>query len=98
MLGGASELLGDTDAFLRDHEATYLRALGLSQTLVDALYDERVNFRDGLVSTGQLAMKLLTVLEDGYGRVEGIIYASGPDDYTSADCPRYGSLKGGNCD
>lgn len=97
MLGGASELLGDTDAFLRDHEAKYLQALGLSQTLVDVFYDERVGFREGLVATGQLAMKLLTVLEDGYGRVEGIIYASGPDDYTSADCPRYRSLKAANC-
>ena len=97
MLGGASALLGETDEFLRDHEAKYLHALGLSQTLVDALYDTRVDFREGLVSTGQLAMKLLSVLEDGYGRVEGIIYASGPDDYTSEDCPRYGSLKGGNC-
>lgn len=98
MLGGASALLGDTDQFLRDHNDKYMRALGLSQTLVDGFYDERVGTRRSLVATGQLATSLLTTLEDGYGRVEGIVHADGPDDYTRADCPRYGPLAGGNCD
>ncbi len=98
LLDGGSGLLGDTDAFLREHEAKYLKALALSRTLIDALYDGRVGFADGLVATGQLAVQLLSILEDGYGRVEGIVYVGGPGDYTAADCPRYGALKGGNCD
>lgn len=97
LLGGGAALLQETDDLLRDHEAKYLRALALSQILVDAVYDGRFGLRDGLLATGDLSARLLTVLEDGYGKVEGIVYSSGPADYTKADCPRYGSRKGANC-
>jgi hypothetical protein len=67
-------------------------------TLVDALYDGRADLRNALLETGRVSRSLLSVLEDGYGRVEGYVHLSGPDDYTAADCPQYGSLKGDNCD
>ena len=66
-------------------------------TLVDALSDERANLRSALLETGRVSRSLLSVLEDGYGRVEGYVHTSGPADYTRADCPQYGSLKGDNC-
>ena len=66
-------------------------------TIVDGLYDERTGLRDTLLETGSTSAKLLTVLEDGYARVEGYIHAAGPGDYTRADCPRYGAAAGGNC-
>jgi phospholipid/cholesterol/gamma-HCH transport system substrate-binding protein len=98
LLDGGTALMRESNAFLTSNEADYLKALGLSVTLVDAVYDGRSNLRSALLETGRISPSLLSVLEDGYGRVEGYIHTSGPDDYTSADCPRYGSLKGGNCD
>lgn len=98
LLGGAAALLEDTNSFLTVHEAKYLRALGLSQTLIDAVFDERGNLRATLLAFGTVSNKLLSVLEDGYGRVEGIVYTSGPGDYTRADCIRYGTLKADNCE
>jgi len=98
LLDGGTSLLVESDSFLTSNEPDYLKALGLSVTLVDALYDNRANMRSALLETGRVSRSLLTVLEDGYGRVEGYIHTSGPADYTPADCPRYGSLKGANCE
>ena len=97
LLDGGLTLVRETDALLAKHERSYLRALDHSVTLVDALYDERAGLRDTLLETGEVSARLLTVLEDGYARVEGYIFAVGPDDYTRADCPRYGPRAGGNC-
>lgn len=97
LLDGGLTLMRDTRTFLVDNERAYLRALSLSVTLVDAVYDERAGLRATLLETGSTSAKLLTVLEDGYARVEGYIHARGPEDYTRADCPRYGSRAGGNC-
>jgi phospholipid/cholesterol/gamma-HCH transport system substrate-binding protein len=97
LLDGGLTLMEDTNELLTEHKSAYLEALSLSVILVDVLYDERGGLRDTLLETGNTSATLLTTLEDGYARVEGYIYASGPDDYTSADCPRYGSLPGGNC-
>ncbi|KAA1419318.1 MCE family protein [Nocardioides humilatus] len=97
LLDGGLLLVQDTQDFLTKHERAYLHALSLSQTLVDGAYDERTGLRDTLLETGVLSHQLLTILEDGYGRVEGYIYARGPEDYTKADCPRYGSAAGANC-
>ncbi|HJR88998.1 MAG TPA: MCE family protein [Aeromicrobium sp.] len=98
LLDGGTALMRESNAFLTSNEADYLKALGLSVTLVDAVYDGRANLRSALLETGRISPSLLSVLEDGYGRVEGYIHTSGPDNYTSADCPQYGSLKGDNCD
>jgi len=97
LLDSGATLLTESNAFFTSNEKDYLRALGLSVTLVDALYDGRTGLRDSLLETGRVSPKLLTTLEDGYGRVEGVVHTAGPDPYTRADCPRYGSLKGGNC-
>lgn len=98
LLDGGTTLMKESDAFLTTNEADYLTALGLSVTLVDALYDNRSGLQDTLLETGRVSRSLLTVLEDGYGRVEGYLHTNGPADYTSADCPRYESLEGDNCD
>lgn len=98
LLDGGTALMRESNAFLTSNEADYLKALGLSVTLVDALYDGRADLRSALLETGRVSRSLLSVLEDGYGRVEGYIHTSGPADYTRADCPRYGSLEGDNCD
>lgn len=97
LLDGGLTLVQETDTLLTKHERSYLRALDLSVTLVDGLYDERAGLRETLLETGEVSARLLTVLEDGYARVEGYIFAVGPDDYSRADCPRYGSRSGGNC-
>ena len=97
LLDSGTTLLQESDAFLTSTEADYLKALDLSVTLVDALYDGRTGLRDTLLETGRVTKSLLSVLEDGYGRVEGYLHAAGPPDYTAEDCPRYGSLKGANC-
>lgn len=97
LLDGGLALLQEADALLVDNERAYLRALSLSVTLVDGAYDERSGLRDTLLETGNTSAKLLTVLEDGYARVEGYIFARGPEDYTRAHCPRYGGHRGGNC-
>lgn len=97
LLDGGLTLIQDTEAFLTEHERAYLRALSQSVVLVDAVHDERFGLRDTLLETGNVSVKLLSTLENGYARVEGYIYATGPGDYTRADCPRYGSLRGGNC-
>lgn len=97
LLDGGLVLLRETDTVLTKHERSYLRALSLSVTIVDALHDERGGLRDTLLETGETSARLLTVLEDGYGRVEGYIFSNGPDDYTRGDCPRYGGRAGGNC-
>jgi len=97
LLDGGTALMRESDTFLTSNEADYLKALDLSVTLSDALYDGRSNLRSLLLETGRVSRKLLTVLEDGYGRVEGYVHTNGPADYTPADCPRYGSLKGDNC-
>lgn len=97
LLDGGLTLVQDTHDFLLEHERDYLRALSLSVTLVDTLNDERDGVRNTLLATGEVSTKLLSVLEDGYARVEGYIFSNGPDDYTRADCPRYGSRQGGNC-
>jgi hypothetical protein len=62
------------------------------------LYDSRSNLRDALLETGRVSKSLLSVLEDGYGRVEGYLHPVGPPDYTGADCPQYGELTGDNCE
>lgn len=97
LLDGGTALIRESDTFLTSNEADYLKALGLSVTLVDVLYDERANLTSALLETGAISRSLLSVLEDGYGRVEGYIHTSGPADYTRADCPQYGSLKADNC-
>ncbi|KAA1426984.1 MCE family protein [Nocardioides antri] len=97
VLDGGLTLVQETDDLLVKHERAFLRALSLSVTLVDTLYDERGGLRDTLLETGDTSAQLLTVLEDGYARVEGYIHSNGPADYTRADCPRYGSREGGNC-
>ncbi|MEZ0578035.1 MCE family protein [Nocardioides sp. MH1] len=97
LLDGGLLLVQDTDDFLTEHETDYLHALSLSQTIVGAVYDERAGVSQTLLETGNLSHQLLSTLEDGYARVEGYIYLRGPDDYTRADCPRYGSDAGGNC-
>jgi len=97
LLDSGTALLTESDAFFTSNEKDYLKALGLSVTLVDVLYDGRTGLRDTLLETGRVSPKLLTVLEDGYGRVEGYVHTNGPDVYTSADCPRYGSTAGDNC-
>jgi virulence factor Mce-like protein len=97
LLDGGLALIEDTQEFLTDHERAYLHALSRSVVLVDAVHDERGGLRDTLLETGDVSSQLLTVLEDGYARVEGYVYAGGPVEYTRADCPRYGSLPGGNC-
>ena len=91
-------MLRESDAFLTSTEADYLKALDLSVTLVDALYDNRANLRSALLETGRVSKSLHSTLEDGYGRVEGYLHGAGPADYTRADCPQYGALKGDNCD
>lgn len=98
LLDGGSALLRESNSFFTSTEEDYLTALGLSVTLVDVLHDGRSGLRDTLLETGNVSRNLLTVLEDGYARVEGVIYLAGADEYTRADCPRYGSLKGANCD
>lgn len=98
LLDSGATLMTESDRFFTSNEKDYLRALGLSVTLVDALYDSRKGLRDALLETGRVSPKLLTTLEDGYGRVEGYVYTAGPDPYTRADCPRYGSLEGDNCE
>lgn len=90
-------LMQEANRFLVGTERDFLDALSMSVTLVDTLYDERNGLRDTLTITGTTSAKLLSVLEDGYARVEGYVRVSGPGDYTRADCPRYGSLRGGNC-
>ena len=97
LLDSGTSLMTESDKFFTSNEKDYLKALGLSVTLVDALYDGRTGLRDALLETGRISPKLLSTLEDGYGRVEGYIHTSGPDSYTPADCPQYGSLKGANC-
>jgi virulence factor Mce-like protein len=98
LLDSGTMLMTESDAFFTSNEKDYLKALDLSVTLVDALYDGRTGLRDALLETGRVSPKLLSTLEDGYGRVEGYVHTNGPAAYTRADCPRYGSLKGGNCD
>jgi virulence factor Mce-like protein len=98
LLDSGTALMRESDAFLTSNEADYLTALDLSVTLVGALYDSRDGLRDALLETGRVSKSLLSVLEDGYGRVEGYLHVAGPPDYTRADCPQYGSLKGANCE
>jgi phospholipid/cholesterol/gamma-HCH transport system substrate-binding protein len=98
LLDSGSALLRESNAFFTDNEKAYLKALGLSVTMVDVLYDGREGLRDSLLETGNISRNLLTVLEDGYARVEGVVYSAGAPEYTRADCPRYGSAKGDNCD
>lgn len=98
LLDGGTTLMQESDAFLTSNEADYLEALDLSVTLVGVLYDSRTGVRDALLETGRVSRSLLSVLEDGYGRVEGYLHLAGPPDYTRADCPQYGSLKGDNCE
>jgi phospholipid/cholesterol/gamma-HCH transport system substrate-binding protein len=98
LLDAGMSLMQESDSFLTSTEADYLKALDLSVTLVGALYDSRAGLHDALLETGRVSKSLHSTLEDGYGRVEGYIHGSGPADYTTADCPQYGSLKGDNCD
>ena len=97
LLDSGGALMAESNTFLLSNEEQYLKALGLSVTLVQALYDNRADLRNGLLETGNVSRELLTTLEDGYARVEGYIITAGPDDYTSADCPQYGPAKGDNC-
>ena len=95
LLDGGSSLLRESDAFFTDHETDYLKALGLSVTLVNVLYECRRGLRSTLLETGNVSRALLTVLEDGYARTEGYVFSAGPADYTPADRPRY--AKGASC-
>lgn len=95
LLDSGMALISETDAFFTDHEADYLKALGLSVTLVNALYDCRADVRNLLLETGNISRALLTTLEDGYARVEGYIHTVGPADYTAADRPKYASTGAG---
>lgn len=97
VLDSGLALVQEANTLLVTHERDYLHALSLSVTLVDTLHEERGGLRDTLLVTGQTSAKLLSVLEDGYARVEGYVHVRGPNDYTRANCPRYGSNPGGNC-
>jgi phospholipid/cholesterol/gamma-HCH transport system substrate-binding protein len=63
LLDGGAALMSESNAFFVGHEASYLKALGISVTLVQALYDSRDGLRDTLLETGNVTRSLLTVLE-----------------------------------
>ncbi|MFL6089101.1 MAG: MlaD family protein [Aeromicrobium sp.] len=97
LLDGGATLMSESDALFTNHEAAYLKALGLSVTLVNALYECRDGLRATLLETGNVSRSLLTVLEDGYAHVEGYVHTNGPDDYTPADRPHYDIPAGDAC-
>jgi phospholipid/cholesterol/gamma-HCH transport system substrate-binding protein len=98
LLTGSSALVRDADRFLEANDAKLVRLVNTAVIVSDGFYDQRFGLVDTLLAINNVTRKIQTVGNGGAARVDGVLVDAGRyNDYTRADCPRYGSARGGNC-
>ena len=94
----AHHLVDTADDFLRDQKKQIITTLANAATAFDALYDHRVGLADGFRSFIKFAERGSQGFSDGpFLHTDVYIKVGGGDEYTAADCPRYGPAAGDNC-
>lgn len=97
LLSGGTSLVQDADRFLNANDEDLVRVIRQAAVVTDAVYDQRVGLRTGLLALVAVSTKIQTVGEGQWARVEGHAVDPKYHYYTAADCPRYGSAQGANC-
>ncbi len=98
LLTGSSALVRDGDRFLEDNDEKLVRLVRTAVIVSDAFYDSRFGLARTLLSVNNVTGKIQTVGDGGAAKVDGVLVDAGRYSYyTRADCPRYGSARGGNC-
>ncbi len=98
LLTGGSALVRDADKFLEANDAKLIRLVRTAVIVSDAFHDKRFGLVNTLLAINNVTGKLQTVGNGGAAAVDGTLVDAGQFDYyTRADCPRYGSARGGNC-
>jgi len=94
----AHHLVDTADGFLRDQKKLIITTLANAATAFDALYDHRVGLADGFRSFVKFAERGSQGFSDGpFLHTDVYIKVGGGEEYTAADCPRYGPAAGDNC-
>lgn len=97
-LTGGGQIIGDTKAMLDENQQKLVNFLQTYSVPSSALFDSRGQVAPVLTSLGAFARAANTALLDGgWINADAYLVTSPRAFYTSADCPRYGSLAGRNC-
>jgi virulence factor Mce-like protein len=98
LLTGGSALVRDADRFLEANDRKLIRLVRTAVIVSDTFHDRRAGLVDTLLAINNVTSKIQTVGNGGAAEVDGVLVDAGEYDYyTRADCPRYGSARGGNC-
>jgi phospholipid/cholesterol/gamma-HCH transport system substrate-binding protein len=92
-------LVTTADRFLREEKKQIIVTLANAATTFDALYDHRSGLAGGFRSFVTFAERGSEGFSDGpFLHTDVYIKIGDAVPYTAADCPRYGSAAGDNCD
>ena len=98
LLTGSAALVRDADRFLEANDKKLIRLVRTAVIVSDAFYDSRFGLARTLLAVNNVTGKIMTVGNGGAAKVDGVLVDAGRfNDYTRADCPRYGRAQGGNC-
>jgi len=99
LLTGGGALVEESDRLLTDAERPLVDAIRQSAVVVDALYDERAGIAGGFTSFVDFAHKASAAFTEGpWLNTSVFIQLGDGTPYSAADCPRFGSAAGDNCD
>jgi|GEM_PF-669798 len=92
----ASDRAGD---FIREQGPRIIRFLDQTARFAGIVAPNAIYIERSLVALGSMAGQLASIAPGNTGaHIEGYLVTTEFPTYTSADCPRYGSLAGRNCD
>ena len=95
----AHGLVNTADAFLRQQKKQVVVTLANTAVTFDALYDYRHGLPGGFQSFVTFGERASQGFSDGpYLHTDVFIKTGADAPYSSADCPRFGSAQGDNCD
>jgi phospholipid/cholesterol/gamma-HCH transport system substrate-binding protein len=98
LISGGSALTSQADSFLRANSSQLIRFIDNSAVLLDVVYANRhAGITEAIMTNRALNAKLSTVISHGFINASTTLTLDVPPYYTSADCPRYGSVAGDNC-
>jgi virulence factor Mce-like protein len=94
----AHRLVDTADGFLRTQQKQIKTTIGNSAITFDALYDYRHGLPDGFRSFVTFGQRASQGFADGpYLHTDVFVKTGGDVPYSAADCPRFGTASGDNC-
>jgi ABC-type transporter Mla subunit MlaD len=98
LISGGTALTAQANAFLSANAANLIRFIDNSATLLDVVYLNRhLGITGSIMTNRMLSAKLSTIVRHGFLEAATSFVLDLPPYYTSANCPRFGSARGDNC-